>query len=193
MVFPMCAPPDPCPPRYGCRAPSSAWCISSLPVAERPAPWRFRVRHLHCQVVVIGMGESGQAAAAEATAAGKDVIAFDARWARSDRHLSRTAGCCPHRCWHVADPSERRDCGCHRCCRNSAGGAGQSSARDCHDVRAAQNLAAAGIDLGRVVAIGATPQGVNATLVAGELVRGRRAQGRSSRCQRGGCGRAHCL
>ena len=50
------------------------------PLSVKPPPEITRhVRHIHCDTVVIGLGQSGQAAYNEAKQAGKNVIALDAR------------------------------------------------------------------------------------------------------------------
>ncbi len=48
-----------------------------LPTDDRPGP-AVPTHHIHCDVVVIGQGESGTAAANQATRAGKHVVALDA-------------------------------------------------------------------------------------------------------------------
>jgi glycine cleavage system aminomethyltransferase T len=128
-------------------------------------------RHVHCDVVVIGQGVSGLEAAATARAAGREVVTLDVRdgreavgiysgplvIARTDEGTLQV---------HVRDEVV------------VATGAAeiQPVAPGNHldglmTARAATELAAAGIDLGRVIAIGEPPAGVEATVVAGELVR----------------------
>lgn len=148
----------------------TAGAYPPLPVAERHAP-EIHARHLHCDVVVIGMGESGKAAAAEAKATGKSVITLDANAgqevigiypgpqvvARTDSGMLQV------------HPSEEIII---------ATGAAeiQPVAAGNHlagilTTRAAEQLSAAGVDLGRVVAIGSAPSAVDAQLVTGEIVR----------------------
>lgn len=141
-----------------------------LPTGNAHAP-EVTSRNLHCDVVVIGQGESGRAAANRASEAGKQVITLDAHAGQEvigiyagPLVVARTAQGMLH--VHVHDEII------------VATGAAeiQPVAPGNHlpgivTSRAAQLLAAAGVTLGRVVAIGAPPIGVNAELAAGDLVR----------------------
>lgn len=128
-------------------------------------------RHVHCDVVVIGQGSSGVEAAATARAAGREVVTLEVHSgqeavgiysgplvvARTDQGTLQI---------HVRDEVV------------VATGAAeiQPVAPGNHldglmTARSANELSAAGLDLGRVVAIGGPPAGVEAASVGGELVR----------------------
>ena len=148
----------------------TAGAYPPLPVTDRPAP-EIDTRHLFCDVVVIGMGESGQLAAAEAIAAGKSVITLDASAgqevisiypgpqvvARTDEGMLQV------------HPSEEIivATGAAKIQPVVAG----NHLQGILTLLAAEKLSAAGVKLGRVVAIGAAPSAVDAELVTGELVR----------------------
>ncbi len=138
---------------------------------RRAEPSTTPARHVFCDVVVIGQGESGLRVAEEARAAGREVVTLEAREgqevvgiypgplvvARSDGETLQV---------HVAEEIV------------VATGAAeiQPVAPGGHlegllTARAAGELASAGLDLGRVVALGKPPSGVEAKSVEGELVR----------------------
>lgn len=144
--------------------------LPPLPLGDRPGPDTI-ARHYYCDVVVIGMGDSGRTAAAEAKNAGKRVITLDAAdgqevigiypgplvAARTEDGMLHVH---PHEEIVVA-----------------------TGAAEIHPVapgnhlaglvtaRAATRLAAAGVNLGRVVAVGVPPEGLAAEQAEGELVR----------------------
>jgi len=141
-----------------------------LPLNDRPGPDTI-ARHLHCDVVVIGMGESGQAAAAEAQRNGRRVIALDAAAGQEvigiypgPLVVARTGDGMLH-----VHPREEITIA--------------TGAAEIHPVvpgnhlagivtaRAATQLASAGVDLGRVVAVGTLPEGLAAEQADGELIR----------------------
>ena len=142
----------------------------SLPNGEPLAP-ETMARNLHCDVVVIGQGESGQAAAKAATEAGKKVITLDANAgqevigiyagplvvARTDEEMLHI---------HVHDEIVV-----------ATGAAEIQPVAPGNDLagivtaRAASLLAKAGVELGHVVALGTPLDGVTAELVTGQLVR----------------------
>jgi glycine cleavage system aminomethyltransferase T len=136
--------------------------------AETPA---LPVRHLHCDVVVIGMGPAGTAAAAEARARGLRTVTLDTAQGQAVVGLypgplvvARTAEGLLH-----AHPAEEIVA--------ATGAAEIQPVAPGNDLdglvtrRAAAALAAAGVDLGRVVALGEAPDGVACEPAAGELVR----------------------
>ena len=141
----------------------------ALPTTTTAAP-PVGVSNAHADVVVIGLGESGTAAAAEATQAGQHVITLDARQ-------------CQEVIGIYAGPLviARTDAGMlHVHAREvivATGAAEIQPVAPGNDkagiltARAAQALAAAGVDLGRVVAIGTPPQNVNAQAIEGQLLR----------------------
>lgn len=141
-----------------------------LPRDDRPSP-PVMARNLHCDVVVIGMGAAGRLAAAEAEAAGKQVITLDAN--RGQEAIGLYQGPLV-----VA----RTDSGMlHVHARDEvivATGAAeiQPVAPGTHlaglvTARAATQLAQAGIELGRVVSLGTPPDGLDVQRLEGELVR----------------------
>ncbi len=141
-----------------------------LPSVDRLGP-ETPARNLHCDVVVIGAGPAGQAAAAEAAVAGKQVITLEATEGQEavgvypgPLVVARTA----EGMWHLHVREEVI----------VATGAAelQPVAPGAHlaglvTARAASRLARAGLDLGHVVAVGTPPEGVAVAVVSGELVR----------------------
>jgi glycine cleavage system aminomethyltransferase T len=141
-----------------------------LPDDDRPCR-AVITRHLHCDVVVIGQGESGVAAAEAARREGKDVITLDANAgqevigiypgplvvARTDADMLNV---------HPRDEIV------------IATGAAEiqpvapgNSLAGIMTARAASVLARAGMNLGRVIAVGRPPDGIEAKQVDGEIVR----------------------
>jgi glycine cleavage system aminomethyltransferase T len=144
--------------------------LPSLPSNDRLVP-EVIARNIHCDVVVIGQGEAGKAAAVEARQRGRRVITLDATAgqevigiypgplvvARTDDGMLHVN---PHDEIIVA-----------------------TGAAEIHPVapgnhlagivtaRAATQLAAAGVALGRVVALGRPPEGVAVEKADGEIVR----------------------
>jgi glycine cleavage system aminomethyltransferase T len=140
-----------------------------LPTDDRPGA-EVSVQHLHCDVVVIGMGDAGQKAARDAASAGEQVISLDAK------HAQEVIGIYPGPLV-VA----RTDQGMLQIYPKEivvATGAAeiQPVAPGNHlsglvTARAASQLVKAGIDLGRVVAIGMASEGVEAIQIQGEVIR----------------------
>ncbi|MEE2778399.1 MAG: glycine cleavage T C-terminal barrel domain-containing protein [Acidobacteriota bacterium] len=128
------------------------------------------VRYLHCDVVVIGQGETGRAAAAEAEAQGKSVLALDVTEEAEVIGIypgPLVVARSPAGMLHV-EPGEIV----------VATGAAEiqpvapgSDLSGIFTRRAAARLAAAGVELGRVVAIGEPPTGLQCEVVEGTLVR----------------------
>ncbi len=128
-------------------------------------------RTMHCDVVVIGQGSAGLAAAAEARALGRDVVTLDTGDGQDAIGIypgplvvARTdAGM-----WHLYPRIEIV----------VATGAAEiqpvvpgNDLRGLVTARAAESLSAAGIDLGRIVAVGTPPREVACTVAVGALVR----------------------
>ena len=130
-----------------------------------------RVRHVHCDVVVIGQGRSGRAAADQVESQGKDVLRLDASQGqeaigiyqgplmvvRTDQGMLQV---------HAQDEII------------VATGAADiqpvvpgSELAGIYTLSAAKTLQAAGIDLGRLVAIGEVPLDLGAERIAGDLIR----------------------
>ncbi len=141
-----------------------------LPLNDPPGP-ETAVRNLHCDVVVIGMGESGQLAAAEALDAGKQVITLDTN--DGEEAVGVYAG--------PLVVARTNDDQLHIHVREEvvvATGAAEiqpvapgADLAGLVTARAATQLATAGIELGKVVAIGIPPEGIEAEIVSGDLVR----------------------
>ena len=141
-----------------------------LPVDDRLRE-AVEARNLHCDICVIGQGESGREAAAMARSNGKEVITLDSKMgqdavgiyagplviARTDEGM-----------WHIHVREEVV----------VATGAAEiqpvvpgSNLAGLYTARAAAELAQAGVDLGNLVAIGQPPADIEATPLVGELVR----------------------
>ncbi len=128
-------------------------------------------RHVHCDVVVIGQGEAGVAAAEEARAAGREVVTLET--AAGQEAVGIYAG--------PLVVARTGECTLQLHAREEvvvATGAAEiqpvapgSELSGIVTARAAAVLAAAGIDLGRVVSLGELPIGVGVTPIDGELVR----------------------
>lgn len=142
-----------------------------LPLDARPNQPEITARNLHCDVVVIGLGEAGQAAAAAAQQAGQQVITLDANVGQEvigiypgPLVVARTdAGML-----HIHPRTE---------IVIATGAAELQPVAPGNDLagivttRAATQLAAAGVSLGHVVAVGAAPDGIAAEVVNGEIIR----------------------
>ena len=140
-----------------------------LPEEDRAMP-AVPARNLFCDVVVIGGGESGQTAAAEAEAVGKKVIVLEA--ASGQKAIGIYAG---------PMVAARTEAGMLHVHAHDeiivATGAAEiqpivpgSELAGLLTSRAAEKLTQAGLDLGRVVAVGTPPAGVDCTVAEGELV-----------------------
>lgn len=128
-------------------------------------------RHIYCDVVVIGMGESGRAATAEAQRNGKHVITLDAGAGQE------VIGVYPG----PLVVARTREGMVHVYPREGIVVA--TGAAEIHPVapgnhlagivtaRAATHLSDAGINLGRVVAVGMPPEGIAVEQADGELLR----------------------
>ena len=129
------------------------------------------VRYLRCDVVVIGEGSSGLAAAEAARGAGSSVLSFDA--ARGDE----VVGIYPGPLVIVRGEAEtihvepRQEIVVATGAAELQPVAPGSELDGIVTARAAERFAAAGVDLGRVAAVGVSPSGIEAVRVTGELVR----------------------
>ena len=159
-----------------CRTPARAGMdVRPFPVSEHPpmpdddAP-PTAYRNVHADVVVVGAGPSGLAEAERLRREGRQVVVLD------DRQGSEVLAIYPG-----PEVVARDDGGIAR--YFAAEVVVATGAMDIHPVvpgselagiltrRAAEKLAAAGIDLGRVVAVGAAPDGVDCEVLAGDLMR----------------------
>ena len=128
------------------------------------------IRHAEADVVVVGAGDSGTAAASEAETAGRRVLVLDA--AKGDEVVGvyagptvivRTAAVMVHvRARQVVIATGAAEL--HPVCPGNG-------LRGIVTRRAAERLVAAGVELGRVVAVGTPPPGLAAPSVEGTLVR----------------------
>ena len=112
-------------------------------------------RHIHCDVVVIGRGDAGSEAMDHARAAGKDVVTLVIARSGEGTH-------CVHPREEIVVATGAAEI------QPVAPGAELAGLMT---ARAARALAEAGIDLGRVVAVGTPPEGVDAEGVEGRVVR----------------------
>lgn len=144
--------------------------IPGAPAAEDDAEGP-RARHVHCDVAVIGAGEAGAAAAESAGASGHEVVVLDAGRGQEvagiypgplvvARAGNGTMMVHPRREIVVATGAAE--------IQPVAPGAGLAGLVT---ARAASALAAAGVDLGQVVAVGEPPEDVACEHVEGEVVR----------------------
>jgi glycine cleavage system aminomethyltransferase T len=149
------------------------------PALVRPAdaprspasPPELRARHVHCDVVVIGQGESGRRAAAEARSAGKDVVALDA--GAGEEAIGIYAG--PLVVARVdtgtLNVHPREEIVVATGAAEIQPVAPGAQLEGLLTRRAAEALAGAGIDLGRVVAVGPPPAGVSCESAEGQVIR----------------------
>jgi glycine cleavage system aminomethyltransferase T len=142
----------------------------SLPTGNPLTP-TVTARNIHCDVAVIGQGEAGRTAVTQAQEAGKRVVALDARDGQEvigvyagPLVVARTPAGMLH--VHVHDEIV------------VATGAVEiqpvapgNELAGIVTARAAETLHAAGVELGRVVAVGNPPAGVEAEAVSGQIVR----------------------
>ncbi len=161
-----------------CQTPARAgMVVTRQPVSVAPplptapgGPPVVPARHLHCEVVVVGQGAAGQAAAAAAIEAGREVMTLEARTGQEvigvyagPLVVARTsAGTLCVRAEEVVVATGAAEL--------------QPVAPGAHlaglvTARAATQLARAGVPLGRVVALGTPPEEVPAQPITGELVR----------------------
>lgn len=141
-----------------------------LPQTSTHAP-AVTARNIHCDVVVIGQGAAGQVAATAATVAGQRVVTLDA--GAGQEVIGIYAGPLVV----ARTPTGMLHVHAHDEIIVATGAAEVQPVAPGNELPgivtalAAEQLAAAGIPLGRVVAIGAPPAGVDAEAVTGELVR----------------------
>jgi len=152
----------------------AAGAYPPLPLDLQPGP-AVTARNLHCDVVVIGMGNAGQAAATAAQRAGQHVITLDAQ-------PSATGGQEVIGIYPGPLVVARTDAGMlHLYPRHEivvATGAAElqpvapgNELAGIVTARAATQLAAAGVDLGHIVAVGSAPTDVASEQVTGAIVR----------------------
>ncbi len=144
--------------------------VAATDLTATPLPSRTELHHVEVDVAVVGGGSSGRAAAAEAERAGKSVRVLDA--GSGEEVVAIYAGPMlvvrtPQGMLHVHPREIVVATGAaeiHPVCPGNRL-AGIVTAR------AAEWLHDAGVDLGRVVAVGSPPPGTWATQVSGRLVR----------------------
>ncbi|MBL8046080.1 MAG: (2Fe-2S)-binding protein [Anaerolineales bacterium] len=127
-------------------------------------------QNFHCEAAVIGQGSAGQAAADEARAAGKSVITLDSKHGQEvigiylgPLVVARTA----EGMWHIHAQEVVVATGAAELAPVAPG----NELRGLLTARAATQLHAAGVNLGRVVAIGPPLENVPAEIAEGTLVR----------------------
>ncbi len=138
------------------------------PTSPDPAPV---ARHVHCDVVVLGQGPSGRAAAADARAAGKSVVTLEA--AAGQEVIGLYAGPLVVARTHEGTLNVHpRDeivvaTGAAEIQPVSPG----SDLAGLLTARAASALAKSGVDLGRLVAVGEPPSDIDCIHAEGDLIR----------------------
>lgn len=141
-----------------------------LPVTERHGP-EIHARHLHCDVVVVGQGEAGKAAAEAARAEGNRVIVLDAAAGQE------VIGVYPGPLVVARTDAEMLNVHVKRELVVATGAAEiqpvapGSELSGIFTARAAALMHSAGVALRRVAAIGAAPDGVPCEHVEGHLLR----------------------
>ena len=137
-------------------------------VGERPPA---TARTMHCDVVVIGQGPAGRAAATDARATGAHVVTLDARDGQEvigiypgPLVVARTEGGMRHL-------YPRGEIVVATGASEIQPAVPGNHLRGLVTARAAAELAAAGVPLGRVVAVGTPPEGVSYEQASGTLVR----------------------
>ncbi len=144
--------------------------VAAMDLTATPLPATVEVHHVEVDVVVLGGGSSGRAAAAEAQRAGRSVLVLDAGAGEEIvavyagplvvvRTLTGMLHVHAHEIVVATGAAE-----IHPVCPGNRL-AGIVTAR------AAERLQAAGVDLGRIVSVGSPPAGVPVTSVDGRLVR----------------------
>lgn len=143
-----------------------------LPLLESLGPSRaLRPRHLHCDVAVIGQGPAGREAASAARASGLEVVALDAH------EGAEVVGIYPGPLVVAKTATEILQVRPTLELVIATGAVELHAVADGNDLRglltrrAAMELHRRGIALGRVAAVGQTPDGVNAIAVKGVIVR----------------------
>ena len=128
-------------------------------------------RHVHCDVAVVGRGSAGVEAEAAARAAGKEVVTLDVR--DGQEAVGIYAGPLVVARTHegTLQLHVREEVVVATGAAEIQPVAPGSELAGLMTARAASELSASGIDLGRVVAIGEAPAGVEAVRVEGELRR----------------------
>ncbi|MEM8859743.1 MAG: 2Fe-2S iron-sulfur cluster-binding protein, partial [Chloroflexota bacterium] len=144
----------------------------ALPKNHSPHAEHTDMRHKFCDVLIIGLGDSGQAALAEAQAAGRDVVAVDAMNGEEavaiyagPRVVVRTDAC-----MYTYHPREEIIVATGAAeIPTIAPGADRLSGLVTS--RLAAEMVAAGIDLGKVISVGFQPEGVETEHLDGDVVR----------------------
>jgi len=142
-----------------------------LPLNNPAAAEEVKARNVHCDVAVIGAGDSGKAAAEEAERSGKRVITLDAKRGQE------VVGVYPGPLVVARTPDGMLHVHPREDIIIATGAAEIQPVAPGNDLagivtaRAASQLAAVGVPLGRVVAVGARPENAEATVADGQLIR----------------------
>ena len=161
-----------------CQTPAKAGMQVKLEHLNGPPPLHFdappkpekHTKHIHCDTVVIGLGASGRAALHEAKTQGKKAVGLDVH--QGEEVIGIYAGPL------VVARTDAALLNVHPKEIIVATGAAeiQPIAEGNHlagivTPRAASLMHKSGLDLGKVIAVGAIPEGVNATLVQGDVIK----------------------
>jgi glycine cleavage system aminomethyltransferase T len=128
-------------------------------------------RHVHCDVAVLGLGASGREAAERARHQGKEVVTLEASEGQEVIGIYSGPLVVARTTEGTLQVHVREEIVVATGAAEIQPVAPGNDLAGLVTARAATMLAAAGIDLGRVVAVGEPPEGVDAQLVAGELLR----------------------
>lgn len=127
-------------------------------------------RHIHCDVVVIGLGTYGQAEADAARSEGKDVVTLDAGEGQEVAGIYSGPMVLARTNDEVLFVHPREEIVIATGASEIQPAVPGAELAGLVTARAASTLAAAGVDLGRIVAIGTPPEALDVEQVHGELV-----------------------
>jgi glycine cleavage system aminomethyltransferase T len=128
-------------------------------------------RHLHCDVAVLGMGPAGREAAESARAAGKDVVTLETRDGQEIVGIYAGPLVVARTAEGTLQVHVREEVIVATGAAEIQPVAPGNELAGIVTARAASALAAAGVDLGSVVAVGQAPEGTEARQVEGDLIR----------------------
>ena len=137
---------------------------------EIDPPEPVAVRHVHCDVAVIGQGESGVEAAEAARAAGKEVVTLDTADGQEAVGIYSGPLVVARTAEGTLEVHPREEVVVATGAAELQPVAPGSDLPGIVTARAAEALVAAGIDLGRVVSLGELPVGVGVRQIEGEIV-----------------------
>jgi glycine cleavage system aminomethyltransferase T len=141
-----------------------------LPADGNGGP-EVNARNVHCDVVVVGQGAAGRAAAAEAIEARKQVITLDVNDGQEVIGIYTGPLVVARTHTGMLHVQAREEVVVATGAAEIQPVAPGNQLAGIVTARAAAKLAAAGVDLGRLVALGTPPEGVRAEVLQGQLVR----------------------